>query len=133
VRAAADPRRPRRLLLVDDTPFFREVVKRHLAAEGHEIETAINGEDALSRLASGDDFDLIVSDIEMPVMDGWELAREVRRRGIRTPMLALTSLSGVPYEVKARECGFDSFEVKLDHDRLVRKVENLLLAQDPLK
>jgi two-component system chemotaxis sensor kinase CheA len=45
-------------------------------------------------------------------------------------MLALTSLSGVAYETKARDCGFDSYEVKLDHDRLVRKVGTLLDAQD---
>ena len=66
----------------------------------------------------------------MPVMDGWEFAREVRRRGIQTPMLALTSLSGIEYEVKAKDCGYDSYEVKLDHDRLVRKVGNLLAAQE---
>jgi two-component system chemotaxis sensor kinase CheA len=93
----------------------------------------VNGEDALGQLAAGREFDLIVSDIEMPVMDGWEFAREARRRGIKTPMLALTSLSGIPYEVKAKECGFDGYEVKLDHDRLVRKVGNLLIARSPLK
>ena len=81
------------------------MVKRYLTAEGHEIETAVNGEEGLARLAAGRPFDLIVSDIEMPVMDGWEFAREVRRRGVTTPMLALTSLSGVAYEIKARDCG----------------------------
>jgi two-component system chemotaxis sensor kinase CheA len=128
----ASARGPRRLLLIDDTPFFREVVKRYLVAEGHEVETAINGEDALKQLAKGREFDLIVSDIEMPVMDGWEFAREARRRGIKTPMLALTSLAGIPYEIKAKDCGYDSYEVKLDHDRLVRKVGNLLAAQAQL-
>lgn len=126
---APSPERPRRLLLIDDTPFFREVVKRYLVAQGHEVATAINGKDALEQIAANRDFDLIVSDIEMPVMDGWELAREVRRRGIKTPMLALTSLSGVSYENKAKECGYDDFEVKLDHDRLVRKVSGLLAAR----
>ncbi|MHC5540926.1 response regulator, partial [Singulisphaera rosea] len=126
-------KRPKRLLLIDDTPFFREVVKRYLAAEGHEIDTAIHGEDALAKLSTDAAFDLIVSDVEMPVMDGWDFAREARRRGIKTPMLALTSLSGFPYEIKAKECGFDSYEVKLDHDRLVRKVSNLLVSQDMLK
>jgi two-component system chemotaxis sensor kinase CheA len=130
---AASTQRPRRLLLIDDTPFFREVVKRYLMAEGHEVETAINGEDGLEQLAKGREFDLIVSDIEMPLMDGWEFAREARRRGVKTPMLALTSLSGIPYEVKAKDCGYDSFEVKLDHDRLVRKVGNLLAAQTSLE
>lgn len=122
--------RTKKLLLVDDTAFFREVVKRYLAAEGHEVVTAIHGQDGLSQLSREHDFDLIVSDIEMPVMDGWEFAREVRRRGIQTPMLALTSLSGIEYEVKAQDCGYDSYEVKLDHDRLVRKVGNLLAAQE---
>ena len=136
-RRCPRPRRPRagstrRLLLIDDTPFFLEVVKRYLTAEGHEVETAVNGEDGLARLEAGRPFDLIVSDIEMPVMDGWEFAREARRRGVKTPMLALTSLSGVAYEIKARDCGFDSYEVKLDHDRLVRKVGNLLAAQEAL-
>ncbi|WP_152053713.1 hybrid sensor histidine kinase/response regulator [Tautonia marina] len=118
--------RPRRLLLLDDTPFFLEVVRRYLSEEGHEVETAVNGLDGLARLADGPPFDLIVSDIEMPVMDGWEFAREVRRRGVPTPLLALTSLSGAAYEARARECGFDDYEVKLDHDRLVRKVAALL-------
>ena len=108
------------------------MVKRYLTAEGHEVETAVNGEDGLARLSAGRPFDLIVSDIEMPVMDGWEFAREARRRGVKTPMLALTSLSGVAYEIKARDCGYDSYEVKLDHDRLVRKVGNLLAAQEAL-
>ncbi len=94
------------------------MVKRYLTAEGYEVETAANGERGLAALAAGSQFDLIVSDIEMPVMDGWEFAREARRRGIETPMLALTSLSGVANEIKAKECGYDSFEVKLDHDRL---------------
>jgi two-component system, chemotaxis family, sensor kinase CheA len=125
-------KQPKRLLLIDDTPFFLEVVKRYLTAEGHEVETAVNGEDGLSRLLSGRPFDLIVSDIEMPVMDGWAFAREVRHRGIKTRMLALTSLSGIAYEVKAKDCGFDSYEVKLDHDRLVRKVGTLLEVQESL-
>ena len=120
--------KPKRLLLVEDTAFFREIVKRYLTAEGHEVSTAVHGEDGLSKLGAGSEFDLIVSDIEMPVMDGWDFAREARLRGISTPMLALTSLSGTHYEAKAKDCGFDGFEVKLDHDRLVRKVAQLLAS-----
>jgi two-component system, chemotaxis family, sensor kinase CheA len=120
----------KRLLLIDDTPFFLEVIKRYLTAAGYEVETATNGERGLAALAAGAHFDLIVSDIEMPVMDGWEFAREARRRGIETPMLALTSLSGVANEIKAKECGYDSFEVKLDHDRLIRKVGNLMAIHE---
>src|SRR5262249_62431746 len=99
---------------------------RYLTAEGHEVDTAVNGQDGLARLAAGRTYDLIISDIEMPVMDGWEFAREARRRGVTTHMLALTSLSGAAYEGKARGGGYDGYEVKLDHDRLVRKVGDLL-------
>lgn len=120
----------KRLLLVDDTAFFREVVKRYLVAEGLEVDTAIHGADGLAKIASGGVFDLIVSDIEMPVMDGWEFAREARRRGVTTPMLALTSLSGEQYESKARECGYDGYETKLDHSRLLRKVGALLSEKE---
>jgi two-component system chemotaxis sensor kinase CheA len=122
--------RPPRLLLVDDTPFFLEVVRRYLSEEGYEVETATDGLEGLDRIAAGPPFDLIVSDIEMPVMDGWEFAREARRRGVPTPMLALTSLSGTAHEARARECGFDEYEVKLDHDRLIRKVGALLAARE---
>lgn len=119
-------RRSQRLLLIDDTAFFREVIKRYLEPEGYQISTAIHGQDGLNQLDAKGPFDLIVSDIEMPVMDGWQFAREVRRRGITTPMLALTSLSGANYETKAKECGYDSYEVKLDHERLVRRVGHML-------
>ncbi len=125
--------RKQRLLLIDDTAFFREVVKRYLVSDGREITTAVHGQDGLAQLAKNPEFDLIVSDIEMPVMDGWDFAREVRRRGIKTPMLALTSLSGIQYETKAHECGYDSYEVKLDHDRLVRKVSTMLASQEVLR
>lgn len=127
--AASTVRGPRRLLLIDDTAFFREVVKRYLVAEGFDVTTAIHGADGLKILSSGRPFDLIVSDIEMPVMDGWEFAREVRRRGIQTTMLALTSLSGEQNEAKAKECGYDGYEVKLDHDRLIRKVNAMSVTQ----
>jgi two-component system, chemotaxis family, sensor kinase CheA len=130
--AAGRGRRLGRLLVIDDTPFFLEVVKRYLAAEGHEVETAVNGENGLARLSAGRPYDLIISDIDMPVMDGWAFAREARRLGVKTPMLALTSLSGISYEIKARECGYDGYEVKLDHDRLVRKVGDLLAAREAL-
>ncbi|MGC8639564.1 MAG: hybrid sensor histidine kinase/response regulator, partial [Isosphaeraceae bacterium] len=80
-QASAEPaaapnrgKKQKRLLLIDDTPFFLEVVKRYLTAEGHEVETAANGEEGLARLAAGRPFDLIVSDIEMPGMDGWDFA-----------------------------------------------------------
>jgi two-component system chemotaxis sensor kinase CheA len=113
------------LLLVDDTPFFREVVKRYLEAKGFRVCTAVDGLDALQKSESNH-FDLIVSDIEMPNMNGWDFCREIRKRGYTGPMIALTSLSKLENEQHAAQCGFDTFEEKLDHDRLIGAVYRTL-------
>lgn len=110
-----------RILLVDDTPFFREIVKRYLSDERVEIVTGVDGQDGLELLAT-QDFDLVVSDIEMPNMNGWQFCQAAREKGYRMPFVALTSLAKGENEQKAIDCGFDDFEEKLDHDRLKRKV-----------
>ena len=83
----------KRILAVDDTEFFRELVRGYLEVEGYDVVTAADGAAALRELDAGT-FDLVVSDIEMPVMDGWALALAIRRRpdGASLPMLALTTL-----------------------------------------
>jgi len=106
---------------VDDTPFFREIVKRYLSDEDIEIVTGVDGRDGLELLAK-QDFDLVVSDIEMPNMNGWQFCQAAREKGYRMPFVALTSLAKGENEQKAMACGFDDFEEKLDHDRLKRKV-----------
>src|SRR6202034_4937836 len=73
-----------RILLVDDTPFFREAVGRYLIAAGLDVTSAVHGKEALEKL-SRDTFDLVVSDIEMPVMDGWTFAQHARDLGYRGP------------------------------------------------
>jgi two-component system chemotaxis sensor kinase CheA len=123
IAPAAD--RQYRILLVDDTPFFREAVGRYLTAAGFDVTSAVHGKDAIEKLSQGP-FDLIVSDIEMPVMDGWTFARHARDRGYEGPLLALSSLSKPENEARARACGFDEYEEKLNHDRLIRTVERML-------
>jgi two-component system, chemotaxis family, sensor kinase CheA len=125
VAVATAAGRRSRVLLVDDTPFFREVVGRYLAAAGLDVTSAIHGKDAIEKLSQGP-FDLVVSDIEMPVMDGWTFAQHARDRGYRGPLLALSSLSKPENEARARACGFDEFEEKLNHDRLIRTVERMI-------
>jgi two-component system chemotaxis sensor kinase CheA len=110
-----------RVLLVDDTPFFREIVKRYLSDENTEVVTSVDGLDGLELLAR-QDFDLVLSDIEMPIMNGWQFCKAAREKGCRMPFVALTSLAKVENEQKAIACGFNDFEEKLDHDRLKRKV-----------
>jgi two-component system, chemotaxis family, sensor kinase CheA len=123
--APASPSRQSQVLLVDDTPFFREAVGRYLFNAGIAVTSAVHGQDALEKLSAGS-FDLIVSDIEMPVMDGWTFAERARDRGYRGPMLALSSLSKPENEARAKACGFDEYEEKLNHDRLIRTVRQML-------
>ena len=125
VRSLPGPRR--RVLLVEDTQFFRLLVKGYLEARGFEVTTASNGARGLEVLER-ETFDLVVSDIEMPVMDGWTFARAVRQRPElqNLPLLALTTLSSPADQARALECGFSSYEVKLDRDRLLSAVKRLL-------
>ena len=83
----------RNLLLVDDSHFFRNMLAPVLKAAGYEVTTATGADEALARLKAGERFDVIVSDIEMPGMNGFEFAAACRADGTwrSTPMVALTS------------------------------------------
>ena len=117
----------RRVLLVEDTQFFRLLVKGYLEGQGFDVVTANHGAHGLEILER-EAFDLVVSDIEMPVMDGWTFARAMRQRPhLRDlPLLALTTLSSAADQERALQCGFNSYEVKLDRDRLLVTVKQLL-------
>jgi len=116
----------KRLLVVEDTPFFRQLVKGYLESEGYEAETAENGQIGLEKLEKNN-FDLIVSDIEMPVMDGWTFMRNVRKKiSGHIPAVALTALDSEETRQKAKDCGFDRYEVKIDKKRFLHTVSEML-------
>src|SRR5262249_15408396 len=117
----------RRVLVVEDTQFFRQLVKGYLEAAGYEVVTAIHGADGLARLEE-QTFDLIVSDIEMPVLDGWGFAKGVRQRpgGDRLPLLALTTLSREEDRARSEAAGFNCHDVKLDREKFLATVAALL-------
>ena len=117
----------RRILVVEDTQFFQKLITSHLEGAGYAVTVAENGQDGLAKLASGE-FDLIVSDIEMPVMDGFEFAHRVREqpRYASIPLLALTTLNTAENRAKAAQFGFDAYEVKLDRQTLLAAVGELL-------
>lgn len=121
--------RPRaaRILVVDDTAFFRKLVAEHLRGAGYEVTLAEDGSAGLSMLRQGP-FDAVVSDIEMPQMDGHALARAVRAdpQVAHTALLALTTLNTPESRASAAASGFDEYEVKLDRDSLLSKVRALL-------
>ena len=115
------------ILLVEDTPFFLRVVKSYLESDGYEVITAENGRQAFERLGQTK-VDVVVSDIEMPIMTGIELVRAIRgSEALRhLPVIALTSLTGDVNKEKGIRAGFDIYEYKLDRTRLLESVRDVL-------
>lgn len=124
---AIAPASHKKILLVDDTKFFRDVVGGYLEAAGYMLTQAEHGAEGLDRLERGS-FDLVVSDLEMPVMDGWTFASSARLqpRFATLPMLALTTLTREQAEASALAAGFTAFEVKLDQASLLATIARLL-------
>lgn len=122
----------KRVLYVEDAGFFRRHVSDILTKAGFEVVTAEHGAQGLSILKSAGPgaFDVIVSDIEMPVMNGIEFARSVRadRRFDATPLVALTTRFNDADIKRGREAGFDHYLEKLDPEALVEQVVRSLNA-----
>jgi two-component system, chemotaxis family, sensor kinase CheA len=119
-----------RILLVEDTQFFQVLVGSYLKGADYEVTTAGNGLEAL-QLLKAQDFDLVVSDIEMPVMDGWAFAQAVRQNDVWNdmPLLALTTLNSSESRERAKRCGFNGYQVKLDRGEFLTAVAEMLLLR----
>jgi two-component system KDP operon response regulator KdpE len=100
-----------RILVVDDEPAIRKVVRDALEREGHEVITAIDGEEALGRFDEGG-IDLIVTDLAMPRLGGLELVQEIRRSGGSVPILVLTVHGEEREKVRLLDAGADDFVTK---------------------
>ncbi|QJA05510.1 hybrid sensor histidine kinase/response regulator [Thermosulfurimonas marina] len=118
---------PRRILYAEDSTFYAGLVRNYLEAAGFEVDLASNGREAWEKLQQ-ESYDLLITDIEMPEMDGIELAKKVRsdERFRNLPVMVLTSLSGEEIYRKAREAGADEFQIKLDRQAVISAVERLL-------
>jgi len=117
----------KQILLLEDISFFRYLVKGYLEADGYTVIAAENGRVGLERLDETE-FDLIVSDLDMPNMNGWDFLKHVRQgtRQQDIPAVALTALDSEKDRKMAMECGFNRYEVKLDRERFLTSVAELL-------
>jgi two-component system chemotaxis sensor kinase CheA len=111
-----------RVLLVDDSSFFRSFLEPYLSVAGFEVITAESSKRALELLGSGLRIEAILSDIEMPDIDGFGFAEAVQKdpkfRAI--PMIALTSHTGEKYRVRGKASGFRAYLCKNEHNEIVR-------------
>ena len=100
-----------RVLVVDDEPQLRRALERALKLEGYDVELAADGDEALGSVATRPT-DAIVLDVLMPKRDGLDVARELRARGDRTPILMLTARDAVQDRVDGLDAGADDYVVK---------------------
>jgi len=96
---------------VDDDPDVRDPLERALRCAGYAVTTAVHGADALDQVARAP-VDLIVLDVLMPIVDGFDACRRLRERGNATPVLVLTARDAVEDRVAGLEAGADDYLVK---------------------
>jgi two-component system chemotaxis sensor kinase CheA len=115
-----------RLLLVDDSAFFRNMLAPLLSASGYSVTLAESGKQALSLRDSGAQFDIIVSDIEMPDMDGIAFAQNICSDPAwkDTPIIALSSHTAPHIIEKSRQAGFVDFVGKFDREGLMESIKD---------
>ena len=112
-----------RILAVDDTAFFLHMLKKHFAGTQH-ILTCVNAGKQALRFLEDKAVDLFLLDIDMPEMDGYELAKKIRALGHKQPIIFLTSHAGKTAVIKAIEAGGNDFVVKpCNRDQLLKKIE----------
>ncbi len=116
-----------RILLAEDTPFFRMVEKDYLTSAGYEVILAEDGRKAIQILEE-ETVDAVILDIVMPRMDGWATIRAIRsdEKLKHLPVMAVTSLGDEGMAQKGLEAGFTEWELKLDKTRLLEKLAVML-------
>jgi len=122
-----------RILLVEDNELSRDMLSRRLVRRGYDVLVATDGAQAVDVARSGAP-DVILMDMSLPVIDGWEATRRLKAADeTRTiPIIALTALAMASDERKAREAGCDDFDTKpVDLPRLLEKVERWLARPQP--
>jgi two-component system response regulator MprA len=121
----------RRVLVVDDDEHIRRAVRRAVQLEGFEVELAADGAEALVRLRSSP-VDVLVLDVSLPVIDGLEVCRELRRRENMTPILMLTGRDSVADRVAGLDAGADDYLTKpFALSELLARVRALLRRGSP--
>jgi two-component system, chemotaxis family, sensor kinase CheA len=112
----------RKLLLVDDSSFFRNMLTPVLGAQGFEVIAVDSPLEAIKLHDDGEIYDVIVSDIEMPEMNGFEFARYVRanKNWSNTPIIAISSFTSNSAIEQGKDAGFHDYVAKFDREGLIQ-------------
>ncbi|MDY0261186.1 ATP-binding protein [Syntrophotalea acetylenica] len=111
-----------RVLLAEDNPTTRRMITISLQSRGCQVVAAENGEQAVAE-AMEQIFDLILMDCQMPIMDGYQAAAQLRHAGIKAPIIALTAHSRGEIDDQCRQCGMDDYLAKpFKHEHLFRLI-----------
>ncbi len=117
-----------KILLVEDNEMNRDMLSRRLTRKGYEVAIAVDGEQGVA-MARSESPDLILMDMSLPVLDGWEATRQLRSapETQAIPIIALTAHAMAGDREKAVEAGCDDYDIKpIEMPRLLEKIEALL-------
>ena len=120
-----------KILVVEDNEMNRDMLSRRLERKGFEVVVAVDGQAGVEMAASSTP-DIILMDLSLPVIDGWEATRQIKADPATQsiPVIALTAHAMAGDEQKALEAGCDDYDTKpIDLSRLLDKIENLLASR----
>jgi len=123
--------KPKKILLVDDSPFFRNMLTPILSVAGYNVTSLESPQEALEYCEKGERYDMIISDIEMPEMNGFQFAQKVKEGTAwqDTPMVALSSHATQEDIDHGLEVGFQYYVAKFDRDILLNTISKTLMQK----
>jgi CheY-like chemotaxis protein len=122
-----------KLLLVEDNEMNRDMLSRRLVRRGYDVAIAIDGAQGVE-MARTETPDLVLMDLSLPVIDGWEATRRIKaaQETRHLPVIGLTAHAMAGDRERALDAGCDDYDTKpIELDRLLRKVEALLHSKPP--
>jgi len=115
-----------KLLLVEDNEMNRDMLSRRLERKGYTVVCAMDGDQAI-KMAQSETPALILMDMSLPVLDGWEATKRIKSVKPSLPIIALTAHAMEGDERRAREAGCDDYDTKpIELERLLGKIQKLL-------
>jgi DNA-binding response OmpR family regulator len=114
-----------KILVIEDEPQVVDFLRKGLTEKGYEIEFAFDGQTG-ERLALKGDFDLVILDVVLPYINGYELCKRIRAKGLSIPVLMLTALSATSDKVSGFDAGADDYLIKpFEFDELLARIKAL--------